>query len=231
MSAVIKKINENITATFDKNTGTVNLYSNNGTLQKNWIQCLDVISRDEIRSICVAEGRVYLPQDADAIFQYYSNLVNLDLSGFDASNVASMVYMFHGCIKLEKLDLNSFDTSNVTNMSSMFYDCSGLTGLNLSSFDTSNVTDMSEMFYDCGKLTNLNLSSFDTSRVTAMEYMFSGCRNLTELDLKSFDTSNVIFMRRMFRNCKKLKYIRINPMVKEDAETDYIFENCRAEII
>lgn len=41
---------------------------------------------------------------------------------------------------LVSVDLSSFDTSNVTNMSYMFYDCSQLKKANLLSFDGSKLT-------------------------------------------------------------------------------------------
>ena len=68
--------------------------------------------------------------------------MNIDLSGWDTSNVTNMSDMFSGCGKLIKLDMSCFNTSKVTDMSGMFNSCKELTELNLSNFDTSNVTDM-----------------------------------------------------------------------------------------
>ena len=60
--------------------------------------------------------------------------------------VTDMYNMFYYCSNLISLDVSGFDTSNVTNMSGVFYNCDSLTSLDLSSFDTSNVTTMSDMF-------------------------------------------------------------------------------------
>ena len=54
--------------------------------------------------------------------------------------------MFGGCRRLTDLDLSGFDTSNVTNMAGMFGDSEDLTSLDLSGFDTSNVADMSKFY-------------------------------------------------------------------------------------
>ena len=61
-----------------------------------------------------------------------------------------MFYLWYGEQKIKnflELDLSGFNTSNVTNMSQMFARMSNLTTLDLSNFDTSQVTDMSGMFF------------------------------------------------------------------------------------
>ena len=133
-----------------------------------------------------------------SMFFGMSNLTSLNLSNFDTSNVTSMAAMFNGMSNLTSLNLSNFDTSNVTKMSFMFSEMSSLTTLNLSNFDTSNVTNMQYMFRDMSSLTSLNLSSFNTSNVTDMNNMFNHVSSLTSLDLSSFNTSNVTDMNAMF---------------------------------
>ena len=72
-----------------------------------------------------------------------------------------MVGMFCDCSKLTELDLSGFDTSNVTIMSFMFQYCSSLTELDVSGFDTAKVilmNGMNGMFQGCGRLTDLSCS-------------------------------------------------------------------------
>ena len=133
-----------------------------------------------------------------SMFFGMSNLTSLNLSNFDTSNVTKMSFMFSEMSSLTTLNLSNFDTSNVTNMQYMFRDMSSLTSLNLSSFNTSNVTDMNNMFNHVSSLTSLDLSSFNTSNVTDMKAMFSSMHSLTTLDLSSFNTSNVTDMNAMF---------------------------------
>ena len=148
--------------------------------------------------------KVYLNTDSRDMFlsgyseQKIKNILELDLSNFDTSQVTYMQSMFFGMSNLTTLNLSNFDTSKVTNMQYMFSEMSSLTSLNLSSFNTSNVTDMNNMFKHVSSLTSLNLSSFNTSNVTDMKAMFSGMHSLTTLDLSSFDTSNVTDMNAMF---------------------------------
>ena len=142
--------------------------------------------------------KIYLNEDSNRMFRDLSNLISLDVSSFDTSQVTNMEAMFAGMPNLTTLNLSNFNTSQVTSMISMFEGMSRLTTLNLSNFDTSRVTNMEAMFGYMYGLTSLNISSFDTSQVTNMRDMFSNIRNLTSLNLSNFNTSKVTDMRAMF---------------------------------
>ena len=60
-----------------------------------------------------------------------------------------MFAMFADCHNLIELNLSDWDVSNVKNMEHLFSDCSSLTKLNLSGWDISNVRYMGSMFYNC----------------------------------------------------------------------------------
>ena len=160
--------------------------------------------------------KVYLNADSSLMFflwygeQKIKNFLELDLSGFNTSNVTNMSQMFARMSNLTTLDLSNFDTSKVTNMSYMFGNMYNLTTINLSSFDTSQVTDMSGMFFEISNLTTLDLSSFDTSQVTNMSSMFSGMCDLATLNLSNFDTSKVTDMKDMFNNMRNLTTLNIS---------------------
>ena len=160
--------------------------------------------------------KVYLNEDSSKMFlpdydaQKIKNILELDLSNFDTSNVTNMQSMFSGMSNLTTLDLSNFNTSKVTNMAAMFYTTSNLTTLNLSSFNTSQVTNMRHMFFGMSNLTSLNLSNFDTSKVKRMDFMFSYMYSLTTLNLSNFDTSNVTNMGEMFRNMYNLTSLNLS---------------------
>ena len=211
-------VGDNVFASFNADTGAVELISYDGKLGRDWVERLGV-SRSKIKSIKVTSGIVYLPANSSGAYissyskMYYLfgglfDLTSLDLSGFDTSNVKDMSDMFSGCSRLTSLDLSGFDTSNVKDMSDMFSDCSRLTSLDLRSFDTSNVTRMNNMFNGCSSLTNLDLSHFSTSNVTYMRGMFNGCSSLTSLDLSGFDTWNVSDIQSMFEIINTIQSIK-----------------------
>ena len=148
--------------------------------------------------------KVYLNMDSNNMFYFLPDLISLDLSSFDTSQVTDMRYMFSELSGLADLNLSNFDTSKVTNMEGMFSEVSKLTNLDLSSFDTSRVTNMGLMFSFTSKLVSLNLSNFNTSQVTVMNRMFANIPNLANLNLSSFDTSQVTEMSSMFYNTPNL---------------------------
>ena len=119
------------------------------------------------------------------------NLISLDLSNFDTSNVSDMGFMFDGCNKLKQIKgINNFDTQKVKSMHSMFQNCYELEVLDLSSFDTSNVTDMKKMFNKCYKLKKIKgINNFKISYDTNITKMFQECDELEYLNLSKFDSS------------------------------------------
>ena len=161
--------------------------------------------------------KVYLNEDSSKMFysdqpfeQKIRNVLEIDLSNFDTSQVMNMSHMFHSMSNLTALNLSNFDTSQVTDMNNMFDGMSSLTSLNLSNFDTSKVTNMRGMFWAMHNLTTLNLSSFNTSKVTDMGLMFTGMHNLTTLNLSSFNTSKVTDMSAMFYGMENLTTLNLS---------------------
>ena len=139
-----------------------------------------------------------------AMFKNLNNIINVDLSKFDSSNVLTMYHMFFGCGSLISINLNNFETRKATNMNGMFDLCSSLISLDLSNFITSSVKDISGMFYGCSSLIVLDLSSFDTSEVTKMTHVFNGCKSLISVNLNSFDTSKTYTLYHFFEGCSSL---------------------------
>ena len=160
--------------------------------------------------------KVYLNRDSSNMFylgyneQKIRNILELDLSNFNTSNVTNMQSMFSGMSNLTTLNLSNFDTSKVTDMHRMFAGMSNLTTLNLSNFNTSKVTYMHYMFSGMSNLTTLNLSNFNTSEVRDMEWMFSGMSNLTTLNLSNFNTSKVTNMYHMFSGMPNLTTLNLS---------------------
>ena len=141
------------------------------------------------------------------LFEDCKNLIEIDLSYFNAENITNMSFMFGGCESLININLSNFKTENTTNMNYMFSDCKSLKSLDLSSFNTEKVVDMAGMFSSCRSLINLNLSNFITKNVTELDTMFMHCSNLTYLNLSNFTTEKVkptLFIG-IFLGCSSLK--------------------------
>ena len=123
-----------------------------------------------------------------------NNVIEIDISNFDSSQVTTMERMFHYYINLKKIIFGKFNTSLVENMNCMFCDCYQLTSLDLLYFDTSKVTDMTWVFDDCWELTSLDLSNFNTKKVKKMNYMFYCCKKLEYVNFRNIDGYSLINM-------------------------------------
>ena len=73
----------------------------------------------------------------EIMFSGLDNLLEIDLSLFDFSNIISMENMFRNCCNLEKINFGNINTSSVVNMRRVFYNCTNLISLDVSNFDTS----------------------------------------------------------------------------------------------
>ena len=149
-------------------------------------------------------------------FKECTNIISLDLSDFDTSNITNIESMFNGCLKLKEIKgMNKFTTNNVITMNAMFQDCSVLEYLDLSNFDTSKNINMECMFNRCYKLKEIKgINKFITNKTINMKIIFNCCHELEYLDLSSFDTSNVTSFLCMFNGCHKLKKIKgINKLI------------------
>ena len=144
------------------------------------------------------------------MFKEMSNIIEIDLSQFDASKVTTMENMFMDCSNLKKVTLGNIDTSSVKDMKLLFLRCTKLESIDLANLDTRSVTTMSDMFSHCESLTSIDLSKINTANVENMYDMFCQCTKLSSLDLTKFDTRKVQNMRGMFYYCTNLKYLDLS---------------------
>ena len=153
------------------------------------------------------------------MFKRCINIIYIDLSSFDTSEVTDMSNMFSECNGLKNIDLSSLDTQNVNNMNKIFYKCNNLENVDFSFLNLNNIKNMSEMFKDCKKLIKVEIStlddsSSDTKNIIDMSSMFEQCENLEEVDLSKLKIKNVNNMKLMFKNCKSLKKIDFPSNIK-----------------
>ena len=137
----------------------------------------------------------------EGFFEKCSNIIFLDFSNFNTSNVTNMSFMFNGCNKLKEIKgINKFITNKVLKMNCMFQQCYELEYLDLTSFNTINVNNMECMFNKCFKLKEIKgINKFNTSEVKNMNLISHDCKELESLGLSNFNTSKVTIMSYMFR--------------------------------
>ena len=121
----------------------------------------------------------YMEEDTNSItLRFYDQIV-------------SCKNMFNSLRNLVEIDLSDFDSSQVTDMELMFYGCSSLKKANFGIINTSSLEKMNNLFRECSALTTVNLLNIDTSKVKTMEYLFYGCTQLKSIDISNFDLSKV----------------------------------------
>ena len=109
--------------------------------------------------------------DMSSLFQFFNNIQDIDISGWDVSKVKDMNNMFLDCRKFN-CDLSKWDVSSVEDMSNMFFNCKNFNS-DLSKWNVSKVTDMRSMFYECPNF-NCDLSGWNVNKVRYMDRMFKG---------------------------------------------------------
>lgn len=224
--------------------GTEGLFANNKTVTDIEFEAgVKFLTCEKLLYSCEKLSKVTFNKDATGkvdmsecksmkeMFRLCSGLTELDLSGFDTSNVTDMSYMFGTCYGLKSLDLSPLDTSNVEDMSYMFI-ATKLTELDLSGFDFGKVKNITSLF-SISTLTNIILpDDINTPNLTNMSYMFNNSANLTSEVVNSvlskFNVTNVTNMSRMFANCTGL----VEPIDLTTLETSeltsisYMFNGC-----
>ena len=81
--------------------------------------------------------------------------------------------MFSKCYNIIDINLSNFDTSQVVAMDYMFYYCSSLTSLDLSNLTTSLLTSVENIFDGCKNLEFVNLSNFGEGEIGLYQGMFN----------------------------------------------------------
>ena len=131
-------------------------------------------------------------RDMDDLFLNKS--VSHDITGWDTSNVTTMLDMFRLSSAFNQ-DIGNWDVSNVTNMNGMFHTAEAF-NQDIGNWDVSNVTNMNSMFWNAFAF-NQNIGNWDVSNVTNMNGMFKDARAFNQ-NIGNWDVSNVTNMNDMF---------------------------------
>ena len=178
---------------------------------------LEVHFNEVIKSLDYFFSKDY---DSNAI-----NIISVDFSNFNWSNLNRMDYLFKGCSSLASIDFSNYDLSKVIDMKNAFYFCSSLKSVTLPK-NLSSVEEMEYMFSECTSLVSIDLSNIDLPKVTNMKYMFSRCSKL-EIVIFPETTQNLPDTSNMFQSCTALKSIDFsNADLSKVTSMDFMFKGC-----
>lgn len=139
------------------------------------------------------------------------NLVEIDVSKFNTSNINSMGYAFRECKSLEYLDVSNWDVSGVNRgdnnggFRELFHYCESLKEIDVSNWDVSNAGNLVAVFADCSSLTSLDVSSWELNNAESIVSLFMNCTNLIDLNLFVINSSiPITSLNSVFSGCSSL---------------------------
>ena len=156
-----------------------------GTISNSYINSNSITLSKGMNTVTMVfkdEEKRYLKH----LFQECGDIISIDFSNFDMSEITDISYFFKSCINIETIDLSNFDLENVNNIAHIFDGCTSLKSLNISNFYTTNVEYFDYMFYGCNSLKSLDISNFDISNEKNIIHAFDNCYSLDFINLYLF---------------------------------------------
>ena len=140
--------------------------------------------------------------------------------------VSNCCNMFRGCSNIIEIDFSNFDSSEVNHMNSMFKDCTSLTSLDLSNFDISNVWCIEYIFSGCSKLEYINIEKFSNNRIESGHYtdMFYGIPKNAVVCLNGNEEN--ILGKLSDQNCKTIGCSKNWQLIQKKNIDDQCYEHC-----
>ena len=100
------------------------------------------------------------PTSCSKMFFCLSDLIEVDLSNLECSNLENLNSTFEGCDSLEYANLTLKNGSNIQSMDNLFSGCTNLIDIDLSNFQPQFNISLQYMFKNCIKLNFADLSNF-----------------------------------------------------------------------
>ena len=150
---------------------------------------------------------------------FLNKSVDYDITGWDTSNVTTMLDMFRLSSAFNQ-DIGNWDVSNVTNMNGMFLQASAF-NQDIGDWDTSKVTTMVEMFRQASAF-NQDIGDWDTSSVTAMNLIFYLASAFNQ-NIGDWNVSKVTNMANMFQQASAFNQDIGDWDVSSVTNMDYMF--------
>ena len=130
----------------------------------------------------------------DFLFYDCNDLINIDLSHLNTTNMSRISYTFYNCKNVEQINFTSLDTSNTEYMEFLFAGCENLVDIiGFENLNTSLIKYTTGMFFDCKNLQIANLSSFDLDSVEEQHGMFVNTESLQIVNLGNCTDANNLF--------------------------------------
>ena len=105
-------------------------------------------------------------------------------------SLTTMFELFKNCANLVEIDLSKLDASNLKNLDSTFENCSNLKFADLNLPNRQIVQSMDNSFNGCEKLENVDLTEFEPKENVSIQNMFKNYVSLYYINMLNFHTYN-----------------------------------------
>ena len=140
-----------------------------------------------------------------------------------------MFELFKNCNNIIEIDLSNLDCSNLNDLDSTFENCYSLEIANLSLNNGKNINSMDYSFNKCKKLKDVDFSNFYPKQNISLNYLFQDCTDLSYVDLSNFYTFNYY---NIFDGCTNinLNFQNLNNFYINKVNLNDIFRNILEKI-
>lgn len=141
------------------------------------------------------------------------NMMNIDVSKWNTSNVNNLRFAFAGCFYDESnpqaviLDTKAWDLEHVKSMNYTFGDCVFLYELNTDYWFLNHCVEMRSTFQNCVNLHELNTLNWNNYNVAVFDFCFYNCASLERLRLDNWSCKPYQTYA-MFAGCSSLKSLK-----------------------
>ena len=130
----------------------------------------------------------------DFLFYGCDDLINVDLSHINTTDMSRISYTFYNCKNVEQINFTSLDTSNLQYTEFLFAGCENLVDIiGFENINTSLIKYTTGMFFDCKNLRMINLSSFNLDDIEEQYGMFVNTTSLQMVNLGNCTDANNLF--------------------------------------
>ncbi len=155
----------------------------------------------------------------NSMFSQCKDLISIDFSEFDFTQVGGFTSVFSQCNSLEEIIWGVFDSSKTYGFYETFSTCASLKEMTLPVLKADNFYGA---FINCYSLKRADLSNVDGSTVKNVQNMFNACQSLEHVDIRNFEFGNVTNYTNMFNNAVPAN---CEIIVKSQTEKDWLNTN------
>ena len=138
----------------------------------------------------IIEIRISFNIPLTSVFQLFKdclNLIEIDFSNLEGSNLENLNSAFENCDNLELADLTLINGEKIYTMNNLFNGCQKLKYVDLTGFKPKQNVSMQNTFKNCASLNYVDLSNFHSYNFSGI---FTGCNNLLK-NIISSENSNI----------------------------------------